>query len=88
MHTTSHYSNRDLDASLMVRRLAAYRNVTTQQAKDEVQRLTQARTEEVNNYYDTRKTEYALGELQLLLRDRELWSDYCFDDCSHWVALV
>ena len=88
MHTLENYSNRDLDANIMLKRLKSHRNVTTEQALASIDKLKESRTLAIRNYKDTREIDNALGSLQLLVSDRERWSDYCFDDCSHWAGTL
>ena len=86
MHTTEYYSNRDVDAQLMVQRLKRHRNITTDYALEAIERLKMERTHAINNYKSTTVLDHELGELRLLVRDRELWNNYCCDDCSHWAG--
>lgn len=89
MMTTAHYSNRDIDASLMVRRLRWGLGLTTAQAIEQLERQRERRSEAIRNYKDTRAIEHTLGELALLLGHREVWSEQGpFDDCSHWAGSV
>ena len=88
MHTVQEYSNRDLDASLMVERLKAYRNVTTSDAETRLEYLRNKRAERIRNYKRVDTLEHELGDLVLLIQNRKQWSDFCFDDVSHWAGVV
>ena len=87
MHTTEQYTNRDIDAHIMVCRLRGNVHITTAEAEEMLGKLDAAIKDCVRNYKDTRFLERDAGILRLLLRDRELWSTQgAFDDCSHWVS--
>lgn len=86
MFTTQDYIHRDLDADLMVRRLRQHRDITTEQAKAKIECLKAERSDRIRNYKECEPVNREIGSLLLLIRDRELWSDYCFDECSHWVG--
>jgi hypothetical protein len=85
MISTAHYCNRDVDASLMVRRLHWGLSVPTAEATEQLEQLRERRSEAVSNYKATRPIDHLLGELSLLLNHRKMWSEQGpFDDCSHW----
>ena len=88
MHTLQEYSNRDLDASLMLHRLAAYRNVTTDAAEARIAYLEDLRDDAIRNYKRVDTLDHELGGLRLLIQDRTRWSDYCCDDVSHWAGVL
>lgn len=86
---TTYYSNRDIDAALMVRRLKWGLDITTEEATKQLEWHQERRSDEIRNYKDTRATERTLGELWLLLQHRKVWSEQGpFDDCSHWLESV
>jgi len=88
VHTLQEYSNRDLDANLMLRRLTAYRNVSTSAAEARLECLREQRTVAVRNYKRVDALDREIGDLLLLIQNRKQWSDYCCDDVSHWVGVV
>ncbi len=85
MHTTENYTNREIDAEIMTRRLKWGRNITTQQALARIETLVAQKAEAIRNYKETRHIEHELGELRLLILHRDSWTEYC-DDCAHWAG--
>ncbi len=85
MHTTTSYSNRGTDANIMLRRLATYRHMTTDQALDTIEDLRVAKADAIRSYKDPREIDSELGDLILLVEDRKRWNE-CFDDCPHWAG--
>jgi hypothetical protein len=88
MQTIQEYSNRDIDASLMLRRLTAYRNVTTEEAEERLSFLKEKRDDGIRNYKRVDTLDHEIGSLLLLIQNRNQWSDYCCDDVSHWVGAI
>lgn len=88
MHTLDNYPNRNLDAQLMVSRLRQYQSITTDAAQSRLERLLPERASCIRNYKDIRSLDHEIGTLQLLLQDRERWSDFCCDDVSHWAGAI
>ena len=86
MHTLDNYPNRDIDAKIMVDRLRRYRNVTTDQARERLESLSQGISVGIHNYKDVAPLEHQKGELLCLLDDRARWSGYCCDDATHWAG--
>ncbi len=87
MHTTDYYLNRDLDAKIMSARLEWGREITTKQAIERVAELKERRADYIRNYKSVEQLERTIGYYQLLILDRQRWSSYCCDDCSHWAGL-
>ena len=85
MHTLSHYQNKDIDAMLMTERLKWGRGISTPKAMEKITLLERQRHDKIRNYKDVRDLDLTLGNYLLLVRDRELWSSYCCDDCTHWI---
>ena len=88
MHTLDNYPNRDLDAKLMVDRLRRYRNVTTDQARERLESLSESISVGIRDYKDVAPLEHQKGELLCLLDNRARWSDYCCDDATHWAGAL
>ena len=86
MISTEFYSNRDLDAGIMVRRLLSNLHVTTDRAKERLEYLDLAIGDCIKNYKAHELYDKEASNLRLLIRDREQWSvQGAFDDCTHWV---
>jgi len=89
MHTLEEYVNRSIDATLMLRRIRWGTSVSTEKAREQLTEVEACITYGVSNYKDVSKLETKKGNLLLLIRDRELWSNIGpFDDCSHWVGQI
>jgi hypothetical protein len=89
MHTLEEYVNRSIDATLMLRRIRWGASVSTEKAREQLAEVEACITYGVSNYKDVSKLETKKGNLLLLIRDRELWSNIGpFDDCSHWVGQI
>lgn len=88
MHTLQNYPNRDIDASLMLRRLTAYRNISTSEAEARLECLKDQRDDAIRNYKRSDSLDNQIGELLLLIQNRKQWSDYCCDDVSHWAGAM
>ena len=88
MHTTQNYPNRDLDANLMLRRLTAYRNISTSEAEARLEHLKEQRGDAIRNYKRVDTLDHQIGDLLLLIENRNQWSDFCCDDVSHWAGVV
>jgi len=89
MHTLEEYVNRSIDATLMLRRIRWGTSVSTEKAREQLAEVEACITYGVSNYKDVSKLETKKGNLLLLIRDRELWSNIGpFDDCSHWVGQI
>ena len=88
MHTIDNYPNRDIDAQLMVDRLRRYRNVTTDQARERLESLSESISVGIRDYKDVAPLEHQKGELLSLLDNRARWSDYCCDDATHWAGAL
>lgn len=88
MHTLDNYANRDIDAKIMVDRLRRYRNMTTDQAREHLESLSELILEGIRNYKDVAPLEHQKGDLLRLLDNRARWSDYCCDDATHWAGAL
>jgi hypothetical protein len=89
MMMTYYYSNREIDGQMMVQRLRWGRTIPTDRAKCYVEGYELTRSHAISNYKDTRQIERDLGDMRLLLSNRDMWSqEGAFDDCSHWVGEV
>ena len=86
MHTLDNYCNKNLDAKIMVDRLRKYRNVTTEQAREQLESLAESISAGIRNYRDVTHLRRQEGELLCLLDNRSRWSDYCCDDVAHWAG--
>ena len=82
-------TNHDIDMSLMYQRLKRFESVTTEQALSRLEVILKDIQHKVRNYKDVSLEERAAGELFLLIRDREEYSnDGPHDDCKHWITAV
>lgn len=88
MQTIDSYSNRNLDAQLMHQRLVWGRNITTEQANKVLAALKPQREDMIRNYKSTDMLDNQISTLQLLIQDRERWSEFCCDDVSHWAGAL
>lgn len=61
MHTLDNYPNRDTDAKLMVDRLRRYRNVTTDQARERLESLSESISVGIRGHKDVAHLEHQKG---------------------------
>lgn len=86
MNRTDYYCNRDIDASLMVRRLLSNLHISSSYAKERIKQLDKIINECVQNYKAYDQYDEEAGTLRLLILNREQWSTQgAFDDCTHWL---